>query len=444
MFARKKQSALADQLAANHARGPCYQDEVQLPSLPNYTVRLIAYYLPQFHPIPENDFWWGKGFTEWTNVSKALPRFKGHYQPHLPGELGFYDLRLPEVLNQQAKLVRNYGLEGLCFHHYWFNGKPLLDAPIRLLMDHPEIDLRFCINWANENWSRRWDGGNHDLLIGQSHSPEDDLAFAASVEPLFRDPRYIRVDGRPLLMVYRPKILPDAAATVRRWRAHFQSVGLGNPYVVMGQTFGDYDPRPHDMDAAAGFPPHNCNVPFIHDTLELLDPAYRGVVVFYADLAAAALANRPTEFRLFPGVCPNWDNEARKPGRGFCCFGATPTAYHDWLAAACENALAVPNPDERIVFINAWNEWAEGAHLEPDRHFGYAYLVETARVVQRLSGLPTDALPYPTRQSSSVPSSSSGHHDLRSLPALVLKNLAYHTAKSLHAVARQIHKIANC
>ncbi len=260
--------------------------------------------------------------------------------------------------------------------------------PIRLLLDHPEIDLPFCINWANEDWSRRWDGSDQEVLIGQAHSSADDLAFAVSLEPLFRDPRYIRINGRPLLMVYRPKILPSARETVRRWRAHFRAVGLGDPYIVMAQVYGDYDPRPYGMDAAAGFPPHNTGIDDVNirDTLIHFDPEYKGQAVDYADLSAGALANRPSAFRLFPGVCPSWDNEARRPGKGLSIVGATPAAYHSWLTAACEITFAVPDASERIVFINAWNEWAEGAHLEPDRHLGYAYLVETARVMAELSG----------------------------------------------------------
>src|ERR1700760_4718294 len=243
------------QLTASHGRSPHYREEehVSLPATP--PVRLIAYYLPQFHPIPENDLWWGRGFTEWTNVTKALPRFKGHYQPHLPGELGFYDLRQPQILQRQAELVRGYGLEGLCFHHYWFGGKTLLDTPIRLLLDHPEIDLPFCINWANENWSRRWDGSDEEVLIGQAHSTADDIAFAVSLELFFRDTRYIRINGRPLLMVYRAFKLPDPKSTVERWRAHFTSVGLGNPYIAMVQTEGSKSPEEYGMDAAVGFPP---------------------------------------------------------------------------------------------------------------------------------------------------------------------------------------------
>jgi hypothetical protein len=430
---------ILDYLTANHCPGSNYQGPAELPAHLRSPVRLIAYYLPQYHPIPENDTWWGQGFTEWTNVSKALPRFQGHYQPHLPGELGFYDLRNPEVLQRQAELVRAYGLSGLCFHHYWFNGKPLLDMPIRLLLDRKDIDLPFCVNWANENWSRRWDGNDSEILIGQSHSPSDDIAFAASLEPLFRDPRYIRVGRRPLLMVYRPKLLPNAAATVRRWRAHFQAAGLDDPYIVMAQAHGDADPRPYGMNAAAGFPPHQCgfDAPPIQDTLGSIDESNRGTVVRYADMVAAALANQPNSFRLFPGVCPSWDNEARKPGRGFSVHGATPADYHDWLLAACERALTFPDADERIVFINAWNEWAEGAHLEPDRHLGYAYLAQTARVVARICGLDAAEL----RSSAPPPEPPDISRPLRTLPGLVVRNLAFHAANTAEAIARSLRML---
>ncbi len=430
---------LLDQLVANSGRGPWFENAAELPVGIKPPVRLIAYYLPQFHPIPENDAWWGRGFTEWTNVSKAIPRFEGHYQPHLPGELGFYDLRMPQVLQRQAELARRHGLEGFCFHHYWFAGKPLLDTPIRLLLEHPEIDLPFCVNWANENWTRTWEGNDKEILIGQDHSPEDDVAFVASLEKLFRDPRYIRIDGRPLLMLYRPKILPDARATVRRWRAHLQSAGLGNPYIVMAQAFGDQDPRAYEMDAAAGFPPHNTGFecPRIQHTLEWFDPNYQGTVVRYTDMAASALANRPQEFRQFPGVCPSWDKEARSPGRGFSFVGATPAAYGEWLAAACRIAMQAPEPDERVVFINAWNEWGEGAHLEPDRHFGYAYLAETARVVAALAG----HSPPPAEVVASPGPAPRPPRPLRTLPGLVVKNLAFHAARLAEATARRLRKL---
>ncbi len=379
---------LLDQISLNTRPGPFFEDDSSIPLSPAASqVRLIAYYLPQFHAIAENDAWWGKGFTEWTNVTKAVPRFAGHYQPRLPGELGFYDLRSPDVLRRQAALARRYGIHGFCFHHYWFNGRRLLETPLQNLLAMPDLDMPFCINWANESWSRRWDGKDAQILMEQKHSIEDDHNFAASLEPLFADPRYIRIDGRPLLMLYRPAILPDALATVERWRQYFLQRGLEDPYIVMAQAFGDNDPRTYGMDAAAGFAPHNAgwDRPRLYSTLELLDPRYIGDVVRYADMARNAVENQPTDFTLFPSVVPCWDNEARKPGRGFCFLGSTPELYGTWLAAACLTALERPSADERIVFINAWNEWAEGAYLEPDRHFGYAFLAETARILNALA-----------------------------------------------------------
>jgi lipopolysaccharide biosynthesis protein len=379
---------LLAQLEHNLRPGPDYEedrDEIALPTpLP---VRLIAYYLPQFHPIPENDQWWGKGFTEWTNVTKALPRFVGHIQPRLPGELGFYDLRLTETVRQQAALARRHGISGFCFHYYWFAGRRLLEKPLQLLLSQPDIDLPFCVNWANESWTRRWDSSEQHVLMGQRHSAEDDIAFAAALEPALRDHRYIRIDGRPLLMIYRPGLLPDAAATVTRWRQYFISRGIGNPFMVMPQAFGNDDPGVYGMDAAAGFPPHKFgwDLPSIAADLHLLDRHFRGTVVSYASMARAAMTPRSEQYRVFPGVCPGWDNEARRPASGLTFSGSSPRLYGVWLEHAGRMALQAPNYDERIVFINAWNEWAEGAHLEPDLYYGYAYLRETARVLNQLA-----------------------------------------------------------
>jgi lipopolysaccharide biosynthesis protein len=356
-------------------------------ALPNPEVRIITFYLPQFHPIPENDRWWGKGFTEWTNVTKAVPRFEGHYQPHLPGELGFYDLRNPDSLRAQAELARSFGIYGFCFHYYWFGGRKLLDTPLNILLSNPDIDIRFCINWANESWSRRWDGSEHDILIGQQHSKEDDLAFATALELIVRDPRYIRIGERPLIVLYRPGVLPDARETIGRWRDQFKSLGLADPYVVMAQAHGTEDPRPFGMDAAVEFPPHKWwDLPDINRLAPAYTAGYRGKVLSYDMMAQSSSTQQsPTEYTLFPGVCPSWDNEARKPNRGICFLGSTPEKYAYWLDSACHKALQREDKDERLVFVNAWNEWAEGAHLEPDRHFGYAYLNATGRVVTGLA-----------------------------------------------------------
>jgi glycosyltransferase involved in cell wall biosynthesis len=388
---------------ANTAPGPEYEREVNdFVTPPNPLVRLIAFYLPQFHPIPENDAWWGKGFTEWANVCKALPRFVGHKQPHLPADLGFYDLRNVEVLREQARLARRYGIHGFCFHHYWFSGRRLLQKPVELLLENLDIDLPFCVNWANENWTRRWDGLDHEVLLAQEHSPQDDIAFAQSLVPLFRDERYIRIDGRPLLMLYRPGLLPNALATVRRWRVECMRAGVGNPYVVMAQCFGENDPRPFGMDAAVEFPPHKIafEQPAINASLRFLDPDYSGHVIDYAAMAAHAASLPSPPYKLFRGVCPGWDNEARRPGRGFTMAGSSPRKYGTWLEAACRTAMQSERLDERIVFINAWNEWAEGAYLEPDRHYGHAFLAEAGRVLNSLNTTTKASQPLANRGSA--------------------------------------------
>ena len=260
-------------------------------------------------------------------------------------------------------------------------------AAARAFLANHDIDLPFCVNWANENWTRRWDGQEHEVLLQQSYSPEDDIAFARSLFPIVGDRRYIRIGGRPLIMIYRPGLQPDPVASARRWRAEFMRAGLGNPYIVMAQGFGDEDPRLYGLDAAVEFPPHKLAVtPAITGSLQLFEPRFAGHVMDYQEVARHAASLPRPPFRLFPGVSPSWDNEARRPGRGLTLAFSDPHKYGEWLAHACRTALAeASHPDERIVFINAWNEWAEGAYLEPDRHFGHAYLATTARVLAELT-----------------------------------------------------------
>jgi glycosyltransferase involved in cell wall biosynthesis/LmbE family N-acetylglucosaminyl deacetylase len=347
-------------------------------------LRALAFYLPQFHPIPENDRWWGPGFTEWTNVTRAHPQFLGHHQPRLPGALGFYDLRLAEVQREQVRLAHKYGLYGFCYHYYWFGGHRLLDRPLRQVLADPSLDLPFCICWANENWTRRWDGQEQEVLIGQQHSPADDLAFIAELEPLFRDPRYIRVDGKPLLLVYRPQLLPDPAATVARWRQHVQAQGLPGLYLAAVQSFSDaIDTDDTLFDALVEFPPHTVPRIDIGDRYQMLNPRFRGEILDYEACvdAAEAQAQQRSDKVIFPGVMAAWDNTPRRRDLATIFANASPQAYGRWLTAACRRALAAPAADHRLVFINAWNEWAEGSYLEPDQRYGHAYLQATRDVL---------------------------------------------------------------
>ena len=315
-------------------------------------------------------------------MTRGKPQFVGHYQPHLPGELGFYDLRMPEVQRRQIELAKVYGIHGLCFHHYWFGGTRLLRQPLEQLLANPDMDFPFCLCWANENWSRRWDGQESEILIAQQHSAADDLAFIRDIEPALRDPRYIRVDGRPLLVVYRPALLPNPRETAERWRAHCRSVGIGDLYLVSTQAFDRTDPREFGFDAAMEFAPNNMGAPDITGQMPLVNSEFKGVVYDYRYLIEYAKTATPPAYELFRSVTPMWDNEARRPGRGAVFANTSPAGYREALEATCRYTVA-HLPDKPFVFLNAWNEWAEGAHLEPDRRYGYAYLQATADALNR-------------------------------------------------------------
>ena len=346
-------------------------------------LRLIAFYLPQFHPIPENDKAWGKGFTEWTNVSKALPQFENHYQPRLPGELGHYDLRLIDVQRRQIELAKNYGLHGFCYHYYWFGGTKVIDKPLKQILDNPDLDFPFCINWANENWTKRWDGLDREVILKQSHSPEDDIAFLEDIRPILLDKRYIRINGKPLLMIYRPQLFPNISETIKRWRKHAQKIGLGELYLVLTHSFEAVDPSKIGFDAATEFAPNNYLATEITQEVNLFNTHYRGKVFDYKSAINHSISYSEPEFVKFRGVCPSWDNEARKPGKGTVFQNSSPENYRKWLEYICYYTEENRKLDEKIVLINAWNEWGEAAYLEPDRKFGYAYLEATYNLIKK-------------------------------------------------------------
>ncbi|MEN6291051.1 MAG: glycoside hydrolase family 99-like domain-containing protein [Methanobacterium sp.] len=354
----------------------------------NAPVRLISFYLPQFHPIPENDTWWGKGFTEWNNVTRAIPQFPGHYQPHLPGELGFYDLRLEEVQYRQIELAKQYGIYGFAFYYYWFAGRRILEFPINRFLNNKGMDFPFCLIWANENWTKRWDGLEKDILLQQDHTPETDAAFIKDLDPFLRDERYIRINDRPVIIVYRANIMPNAINTANIWREYCLKNHLGNPYLIAAQTFGFYEPQFIGFDAAVQFPPHNqLYHPRFNITSQIkkANPDNKSLIFSYPEVVKFKENDREdVPYRLFKTVFPNWDNEPRKPGRSTIFAGSTPELYKRWLRNECRWTIENNPAEERFVFINAWNEWAEGAHLEPDRRFGYAYLQATMDVMRSL------------------------------------------------------------
>lgn len=367
--------------AAQRALGHVGPSHAPLPSpLP---ATLVAFYLPQFHAIRENDEWWGPGFTEWSNVTRALPQFEGHAQPRLPADLGFYDLRNPQVMRDQARLAHDHGIGAFCFYFYWFAGKTLLEAPLDHWLRDTSIELPFCLCWANEDWSRRWDGRPGDVLIGQSHSAEDDLAFIAHIARYLNDPRYLRVDGKPLLLVYRPGLLPDPAATAIRWRHWCREHGAGEIFIAYVQGFERPDPNDIGFDAAVEFPPNLATPPNITPRQSLVNPHYGGQVLDWRMLANDYRHRPVPNYRLFPGVNCGWDNEPRRPGLGRTYLHASPHAYGRWLQETIARRLPTSPGSERLVFINAWNEWAEGAVLEPDARLGHAWLHATRRALQR-------------------------------------------------------------
>ncbi len=354
-------------------------------------VKVIAFYLPQFHPIPENDNWWGKGFTEWTNVKPAQPQFEGHYQPHVPIDLGYYDLLNLKTFQRQIEQAKNYGVGGFCFHYYWFNKKRLLEKPIDLYLENSQLDFPFCISWANESWSRRWDGNEQNVLLRQNHSPEDDIDFISFASRYLKDKRYIRINGKPLLMIYRPDLLPDPNATTERWRDWCRQNGIGDVYLAYVQSFEKTPPETYGFDAAVEFPPNHFGAPYITHTVKPLNDNFKCNILDWKFMADESEKYKHPGYKLFRGVCPSWDNTARRKNESYVFINSNPERFKKWLYnAAVDTCSRFSNEDERLVFVNAWNEWAEGAHLEPDEKYGYAYLQNIYDVIKTLKANPKE------------------------------------------------------
>lgn len=358
-------------------------------------VRAIAFHLPQFHPIPENDEWWGKGFTEWMNVVKAKPLFPGHYQPHLPADLGFYDLRLQEARAAQAELAAEYGIYGFCYYHYWFNGRQILERPVYEILRSGEPNFPFCLCWANENWTRNWDGLSDEILLEQRYTFEDDLAHIRALIPFFLDSRYIRIHDRPFFAVYHASKLPEPKRMINLWRREAERAGLKGLFLVRLERFDTDkgDPKTDGFDYSLDFQPRGSprhrrivrRKPWHRHSLGTGEAAFRSnFVCEYTDLATGSVTETKPPYPRIPCVCPGWDNSPRRRTGAHIFINSTPQIYERWMS---EVVAGLPlradsgiSP-EALVFINAWNEWAEGNHLEPCQNWGRAYLEATRRAL---------------------------------------------------------------
>jgi lipopolysaccharide biosynthesis protein len=356
-------------------------------------IRPIALYLPQFHPIPENDAWWGKGFTEWTNVVNAKPLFKGHYQPHLPSDLGFYDLRLDESRIAQAELAKSYGIYGFCYYHYWFNGKRLLHQPLDDMLRTKSPDFPFMLCWANENWTRRWDGHDEDILIRQEYSQKDDIDHAAFLcKNVFSDKRYVRINGKPFFAIYRPSLFPDIKKTIETWRAEALRLGF-ELYIgfMRGFTFKE-NFIDYGFDCAIEFHPTYSKLEETVDAIPWKDKLfhhlklkdsiyYTGKVISYIKYVEKMVREQSILPNIFPGITPMWDNTARNKNRALIFRDSTPELYQVWLRSIVDK-YNMSSQENKYLFINAWNEWAEGNHLEPCNKWGRKYLEVTKKVLE--------------------------------------------------------------
>jgi len=365
-------------------------------------VRVIAFYLPQYHPIPENNAWWGKGFTEWTNVTKARPLFRGHYQPHVPADLGFYDLRVAESREAQADLARQYGVTGFCYYHYWFAGNQLLNRPFDEVLASGRPDFPFCLCWANENWTRVWDGGESQVLMEQTYSEQDDRAHIRWLTRAFADERYIRIDGKPLFIIYRAHKLPDIRKTTAIWREECRRLGIGEVFLCRVDTaFDTFSPSEVGLDAAVEFQPDwwELGPPLgspgrglrhfrWNDVRFLLRRKFFGdstSVQNYSHLVSSMSKRALPQYPRFPCITPSWDNSPRRRHGAIVFIGSSPALFQQWAAnmlAKLKNSTNTPS----ILFINAWNEWAEGNHLEPDQRYGRSYLEALRDALQSVDG----------------------------------------------------------
>ena len=349
--------------------------------------RVIAFYLPQFHPIPENDQWWGKGFTEWTNVTRAKPLYEGHCQPHIPGELGFYDLRVPESRAAQSDLALEHGIEGLCYWHYWFAGRRLLERPFREVLRSGEPSISFCLGWANDSWSGVWHGCPDKTLIEQTYpGVEDERAHFSCVLEAFLDDRYITIEGKPVFLVYKPYRLAEPTRFIEHWQYMAREAGLKGIYFMAHVNSMGWDAAACGFDAIVPHNPgittwHQFNPPPPARTESPLVKRRNPDVMNYQDYMKLALPPLPSGIDAYPCVVPNWDTTPRCGLNGMVLEGSTPELFGAHFSKAIEQVIE-RHFEKRIVFLKSWNEWAEGNYLEPDLNHGRGYLEECLKALR--------------------------------------------------------------
>lgn len=365
-------------------------------------MKILAFYLPQFHRIPENDAWWGEGFNEWINVKKAKPLFQGHYQPHIPADLGYYDLTFEETRVAQAKLAAQFGISGFCYYHYWFNGKMLLERPFNEILQSGKPDFPFCLCWANENWTKRWDGHENEVLMKQDYDEYDPLEHIQWLAKAFTDNRYIKVNGKPLFLIYRPEDIKNIEKHIKLWHKVLKDLGYPGIYICsvknMSNKLSDIEAINLGFDAIVEFQPNMRFAYPVHlkywnylkyifprvvnkliDKFQLnryMQPLIVRNILSYKALAENAMRKPISGYKTFPGVMPSWDNSPRKKVNATVIQNDDEELYRKWLEDSFDKVKQY-SEDEQIVFVNAWNEWAEGCHLEPDKRNGAKFLQAT-------------------------------------------------------------------
>lgn len=367
-------------------------------------MKKIAFYFPQYHEIPENDEWWGKGFTDWTNVKKAKPLFRGHYQPHVPLNNNYYDLTNTETQEWQAKLAKQYGIDGFCYYHYWFEGRLLLEKPMENMLNNPKIDIPFCICWANETWARTWDGQDTDILIKQNFNESQELweKHFEYLLPFFKDERYIKHNGKPVLIIYKPELLNNVVEMIEFWKSLAVKNGFNGLHIgFQFPTAFNYPTITQNFDFGIEFEPAyttsiissenrkkhikyqniwlqrlfvlthpNYWLGFLKEKLHIQPPQPSKIP--YSKIWHFKISSKTKHSKIYSGIFPSWDNTSRKKERGTIFTNATPQKFGRFL----KNYYKKIKKDDsnQYLFINAWNEWAEGAHLEPDEKYGYQWL----------------------------------------------------------------------